>query len=119
MKTKELIRQLQKEDPSGELDVCVGNVDIYFVEKLPGWYDGCQQIFIRDEDGYIVKAKYNSKIDKIKIHITSIEDLLLDYPDMVVDCKNVHNEKYYEQCVREWRKEAKDILNDIQNNKKG
>jgi hypothetical protein len=33
MKTKEVIRQLQKQDPSGELEVCVNNEDIFFIEE--------------------------------------------------------------------------------------
>ncbi len=49
MKTKELIRQLQREDPSGELECCVDNSDIFFVEHLPAYYDGCLEVLVRDK----------------------------------------------------------------------
>lgn len=50
MKTKELIRRLQEEDPTGELEVTVGKTDIYFIQTLPGYYDGCYQVLKRDQE---------------------------------------------------------------------
>ena len=35
MKSKELIQLLQEEDPTGEVEVCVNNVDIYFLSTEP------------------------------------------------------------------------------------
>lgn len=83
MKTKELIRRLMEEDPSGELEVCVDNVDIFYVEGLPGYYDGASQILIRDETkkGYnIIGGRYNTKQNKICIHTLSIYDAISNDP---------------------------------------
>ena len=78
MKTKELIRQLQDADPSGEIEVCVGNVDIHFVERLEAYYDGTLQVLTRDETrkGYkIVGGKYKRTGSKINLHTLSISDV--------------------------------------------
>jgi hypothetical protein len=79
MKTKELIKRLQEEDPSGEIEVCVGNVDIHFVERMPAYYDGSLQVLIRDYNTKyynIVGGKYVREGQKVKIHILSITDAI-------------------------------------------
>ena len=79
MKTKELIRQLQEADPSGEEEVCVDNVDIHFIETLPAYYDGKSQVLIRDRDCQyynITGAKYRRNGLKVQIHSLSIVDAL-------------------------------------------
>ncbi len=96
MKTKELIRQLQEADPEGDLEVSVGNVDIYFVEKLPTYYDGRQQVLIRDETktGYnIVGAKVRSSGSKVKIHCVSISDAIWDNPEIPIDYSDLTPER--------------------------
>ena len=55
MKTKELIKQLQELDPTGECQV-FGDGDIYCLEKVPWYYDGRPGILIRDETN---KGTYN------------------------------------------------------------
>ncbi len=79
MKTKELIKRLQEEDPSGEIEVCVGNVDIHFVERMPAYYDGSLQVLIRDYNTKyynIIGGKYVREGQKVKIHIMSITDAI-------------------------------------------
>jgi len=65
VKTKDLIAQLQREDPSGELECCVGNEDIYLVERLPSYYDGDLKFALerelRELDTLIKAAKKTSK----------------------------------------------------------
>lgn len=85
MKTKELIRQLQEADPSGELDCCMETTtDIDFVERLPAFYDGIQEILVRDpnkdrEDYNIVGGIFTGEGVKVCIRSYSIEDALWDY----------------------------------------
>lgn len=79
MKTKKLIELLQQEDPSGEIEVCVGNVDIFFVERLPAYYDGSLQVLERDEslNGYnIIGGKYVRSGHKVVINTLSITDAI-------------------------------------------
>lgn len=61
MKSKTLIEMLQKADPTGNEEVCVGNVDIHFVETMPAYYDGTLQVLERNEElecYNIIGAKY-------------------------------------------------------------
>lgn len=80
MKTKELIRRLQEEDPTGEVECCVGNVDIHFVSSEPAYWDGPLQVLVRDpaKAPYydIVGAKYVKSGSKIQIHCLSITDAI-------------------------------------------
>lgn len=85
MTTTELIAHLHEADPDGTSEVSVGNVPVTFVTKEPGYYDGRQQVFIRDDRGQIAGAKYNRDRPKIVIHSLSITERLWDDPDMPVD----------------------------------
>lgn len=50
MKTKELIKQLNEADPEGNSEVNIhGSGDIFHCESLPGYYDGCYEILIRNK----------------------------------------------------------------------
>lgn len=120
MKTKELIRLLQEADPSGEIEVCVENEDIFFVEKAPAYWDGRLEILIRDESikGYnVIGAKITSKGKKLRIRTLSIDDAIFESPDMPVeiDVGSPEMEKRYKKAVRKWRREAIDVLEQILN----
>lgn len=110
MKTKELIKRLQEEDPSGELEVCVGCEDIYFVETQPAFYDGPQHILVRDP----AKAPYydvvggiiNYKGQKIRIHVLSLQDAIFHDPDLPISFNGGH-EGNLTAMVEKWREEAR------------
>ena len=79
MKTKELIAELQKIDPTGENEVCVENKDIHFVEAMEAYCDGRLQRLIRDPDeNYynVIGGKVIAQGSKIKINTKRF--LLLD-----------------------------------------
>ena len=97
MKTKDLIAALQENDPSGEIECCVGNADIHFVNVEPAYYDGRLQVLERDhsKDPYynIVGAKRTSKGSKVVLHVYSIEDYISDNPeDARIDYSECHGE---------------------------
>jgi len=112
MKTKELIRQLNIADPTGEEEVCVGNADILFVESEPAYYDGHLQVLIRDttKDPYynVVGAKYVGKGKKVCIKYHSIESAIMENPELPVDFSEIStvDNKYYLECVKQYRREA-------------
>jgi hypothetical protein len=88
MKTKTLIELLQKADPTGEEEVCVGNVDIHFVDVLPAYWDGNLQVLERDENKKyynIIGAKYRRSGSKIVINTLSIADAICNDVDLPVD----------------------------------
>lgn len=110
MKTSELIRRLQEADPNDEAECCVDNEDILFLEVLPGYYDGRLQVFTRDPARApyfdIVGAKITSAGTKIKIRHCSIEELLIDHPEMPVDTSTTGSPEAdagYAAKVEKWR----------------
>lgn len=85
MKTKDVIAMLQKADPTGEVDVCVGNVDISYIGRLPAYYDGSQQVLILNEKGRVIGGKYKREGNKVQIHLLPFSTLLWDHVDIEID----------------------------------
>lgn len=88
MKTKELIRQLQEADPTGEEQACVNNVDIHYVDTEPAYYDGALQVLDRDESVQcynIIGARYVRSGKKVVIHPLSIHDAICNDSDLKID----------------------------------
>ena len=89
MKTKELIELLQANDPSGEEECTVGNHPILSVDVEGSYYDGCQQVLIRDPEKApyydVVGAKYRSRGYKVTITTHSIQDAIKGNPEIPVD----------------------------------
>lgn len=114
MRTKELIKELRKEDPSGELECVVGGEPIFFLQNLPAYYDGSLQCLVQDpdkSDGYdVVGAKFTDKGRKIEISTFTVEDAILEDLDLPVDCSEVGDAERKEKQVKEWRKKSKDLL---------
>lgn len=120
MKTKELIRQLQEKDPSGEMDCCIGNVDIYFVSVDPSYYDGCKQILIRDEkNSYynIIGAKIVSDGQKVVLHELSIKSMLWNDPDSPIEYDE-YSERSYKKAHDNIRKEVREFIIEMENEEK-
>ena len=75
MKTKELIKMLQKEDPTGEAEVVVGNQPITHIEFAPGFYDGA--FWTAEENNYNIQSiTLNSNSNKIQLRFKDCIDLL-------------------------------------------
>ncbi len=108
MKTKDLIKQLQEADPSGEEVVCVGNTPIYYVDSLPGYYDGCARDLIQDPEligkSYsIIGGRIISTGMKISIKTYDIDDMLYDNPEAPVEFDGPYAQRHYESSVEKWR----------------
>lgn len=123
MKTKDLIAMLQKEDPSGEVEVCVNNHDIYFAEMMEAYWDGKLQLIVRDESKkpyyHIVGAKVVATGAKIKLHTMGVEDIIENDPDIPVDLSDLEKHSPYsygdwKKRVEDWRKETKRIDAEVQ-----
>ena len=82
MKTSELIKLLQKEDPNDECTVCINNHPVSSVDRMPYYYDGRLEHIERDEHNNPIKVGYKAGGQKIKIHFDTIEDALMDNPDV-------------------------------------
>ena len=119
MKTKELIKLLQEQDPSGELECCVGNVDIFGVYIEPAYWDGALQVLVRDESKKpyynVVGAKYITEGNKITISTHSIMDALSENDNLPVEYVGI-NEKtnHYKESVEQNRIKFREIHNDCE-----
>lgn len=84
MKSKELIAELQKLDPTGEIEVVGSSGDIYFAEVQPAYWDGRLAILIRDKEErkrgwYHVKGmKFISSGKKIVLNEMNMKDVIWD-----------------------------------------
>lgn len=78
MKVQELINELKKCDQDSE--VVVGGVPIYFIQELPGYYDGSYCELIQDEKKKpyynIDGMKFTRAGKKVSLTLMSIEDVL-------------------------------------------
>ena len=119
MKSKELIQQLQKLDPTGETEVCVGNTPIYFVESKPAYYDGVLKTLIHDEpkvgkEFSIIGMKYIIHGEKLHLNLFEVDDLIGEDPEAFVDLSDldeIRRERIgkqiedLRQCWRKWHAE--------------
>ena len=121
MKTKKLIEMLQELDPEGEIEVCIGNEDIYFADRMPAYWDGRLQVLIRDEECEyynIIGAKYTSSGDKIKLYPLSILEALEEDPDLPVEVIDTFINKKMQKTVDRWREEAREYQRKFEEYKK-
>lgn len=116
MKTKELIRLLQEIDPEGETECCIANHDIYYLDKLPAYWDGILEILQRDPSKApyydICGAKYTSKGYKINIRSLSITDAIGNDTKLKIDYSELGNEdkaKAFEEADNKTRILQSDI----------
>lgn len=97
MKSRELIRWLQEEDPSGETEVSVGNHDIYSLHTEPAYWDGRLQLLTRDDSKKpyydVVGAKYTASGSKIVITAMGVADAIWNDADLPVDYSEAGNEE--------------------------
>lgn len=121
MKTKHLIRLLQEADPSGELECCVGNVDILDVSVEPAWYDGTLQVLRRDpakEPYYnVVGADFirTGNAEKVVIDTHSIYDAIYqnaELPVGYIDCGQQY-EADLRKAVEETRRKSRQVKLDV------
>lgn len=94
MKTKDLIKQLQAIDSTGELEVVSGQCDIHFANLEPAYYDGKLVTLIRDkskEPYYdVVGIKVSSIGNKINLHLMGPEDVIVDDWTAKIDLSDCH-----------------------------
>lgn len=121
MKTKELIKRLQEADPSGEVEVCVGNEDILFVAKAPAYYDGCFQVLKRDpslEPYYnVCGVEIRGSGEKLVIHPHGLEWALVDNPEMPVSFDGEYSNKHWQDKVNSLREEYRKLHSETESKK--
>lgn len=114
MKTKELIEQLQKADPSGEIECCIENAAIGYIHKEYAYYDGCLQIIIGKDGRY--SAKIMEKGYKIFVNPVDLETHVFDDPDFEIDINNLtgYYKTSWERRIERWRKEGRMSIDELE-----
>ncbi len=115
MKTKELIKQLQQNDPGGEAEVYVGGQPIDYVDSpMPWWYDGRAMLMEKDTFGNVSYVGWGKSFNKLHLVEFDLGNFLMDNPEFPIDLSGItqHSdinnfkemiEKYREQG-RLWKK---------------
>lgn len=119
MKTKELIEMLQEADPSGDLEVCVDNMDIHFAEVQEAYYDGCLQVLDRDRSCQFYNVVGVRILDsgwKVCLHTLSLADAILNKPDVEVDLSSLapSRRRGTEEYVERIRSAVKKMKEDVE-----
>lgn len=114
MKSKDVIKMIQELDPTGEMDVCVGNTDIFDIVVEPAYYDGCYQRLIRDPEKApyydIVGGEYISEGYKMCIDGLTLKSAIWTNPDLPVKFLDGDmNMDDYKQSIEEERVKAKEF----------
>ncbi|SRR6266705_837100 len=110
MKTKELIAALQEEDPTGESEVQAEGIPIFFVEKLPAWYDGPMNVLEQDKTGRVTGYKVTKIGSKIRLHTVSLAEFIIENPDKEVDLSGLNN-----TGQKEYKEYIENVKNGIEN----
>lgn len=115
MKSKELIRQLQELDPTGEIEVTGWYGAIHFANRTQYYWDGYVHTLILDEHGCAKGMRIGpiANEDKIVLHEMDLEDVLLDNPDapITINVSGSSRERY-EKKVAEARQKMRQIIED-------
>jgi len=113
MKTKELIAKLQEADPTGELECCIQNGDVWDITVEPAYYDGRLQVFTFDEDRRPLTAKRVSKGEKVVLSPVYISDVIGEYEKFSVEYESEEDKKRYEPFDEEARRRRDQIDIDL------
>lgn len=74
MKTKDFIKMLQKEDPTGECHIRLGRGAPQQAERKPGYWDGPYQ-YIDDDGNFVISIKE----EKIDVHSVDWEEFIWEH----------------------------------------
>jgi hypothetical protein len=113
MKVSELIKELQELDPNDECQVCVGNSPLRWVERLPWYYDGRMTFIEYDTRSIPIKGGYPNHGSKIMFHYDTLEDALMDNPDMELDLSGITYqgkvEERYAKMIDKWIQQGREF----------
>lgn len=119
MKTKKVIERLQQLDPTGEEEVSVCGRDIIEITIYPAYYDGALEVLERDEsksdvaEFQITKGRMIRSGNKIIINPMSIEEALLDNPELPVEIEAATDNEWRQMLVEKWREEGRKLQEEI------
>jgi hypothetical protein len=106
MKTRDLIAALQRADPSGELEACVGNHEILSVYTEFAGYDGRVQVAgSRNDEGRPTSIRITNLGSKVQIEPFDLEGELFDDPAFPVEI--APSDPYTAEKIERWREDGR------------
>ena len=122
MKTKQLIEELTKADPTGEEDVAIaGHTDILCVYKESANSGGPYEILLRDssEDYYdVIGVKLKTKGTKITIVTHSAVDAIYTNPDIPIDISEIKETTIEPEILEKWNSGIRNVRTEAHKTKK-
>jgi hypothetical protein len=114
MFSKDLIKKLQEIDPEGNKRVCCDGDAIFFLEDLPGYYDGYFSYF-NDHEYFPEKLYMDDKNDKIVIHTMDVEEFIFNESGDLskIDMTNIGKKEEYLPWMKKKSEEIKRINEEI------
>jgi hypothetical protein len=107
VKSNDLVKLIQKLDPSGELDITVDNIDIYDISlknaDANGWY---QKLIIDRGDKHVSAGKYIGVGKKLVLSTYSFAEALRDWPEMPIEFDGTSKKSVVTEFVNNWRSEG-------------
>lgn len=105
MITNEVIRILRKNDPTGDMHVCVNNDPIVQIRRLAGYYRGPYGFIEEDGEYYYPEQLHiTDKFDKINIRTYSLKDYLhatgFSLDNVTIDVCPQYKKLLYEEIER-------------------
>jgi len=127
MNGNQLKALIDKLDPTGEIEIAIGNQDIYFGEVQPAYWDGRLERLIIDESKRgkcysVIGAKVIGSGQKLTLHTMGVSDVLMGDADAHIDLSNLEKNmpssyNTWKQQVEDWRKSFKAIEEQIRKEK--
>ena len=115
MKTKELIRQLQEADPSGELEVAINGDDIAPTYSISKNEEGNRWYHINveyDEKDRPISMVWRKGQASVFIHTDDTEMIVTCYPDIDITFEGFDDYErieWYNEAIARWREEGREI----------
>jgi len=107
MKSKKLIALIQEIDPTGEVEVCVNNMDILEITGEPAYWDGCLQVLEWNEHENVIGVETVQSGMKINLAPYSLFDAIQHDPDIPI--KLCSSTEWQKDDIKKRRKEADDL----------
>lgn len=111
MTVEELILQLNQLPLDAE--VCVDNDPIRYLDMMPHYYDGRLSFVNRDDKEKPIKCGWRNNGSKVKLICDSVEDAILDNPEIEVDLGSRKNEEWVKPWIEKKRIEGQDLQQKI------
>jgi hypothetical protein len=113
MKTKDLIKELQTADPSGEIECCIDNAAISYIVVEEAYYDGALHVIEFNENHHPVRGYRQHSGEKVVISHMYINDAV-DWPDFKVEYLTEEDRKRYEIFDVENRRSHDQVEMDVE-----